>query len=74
MFDTFLLSSKSPSHLPTQASREILIMFGSLTTCDPSNIHETMEVCVKNRIRISIVALAAEMKICKELCEKTGGT
>ncbi|KIM69242.1 hypothetical protein SCLCIDRAFT_104188, partial [Scleroderma citrinum Foug A] len=61
------------SHLPTQASREILIIFGSLTTCDPGNIHETMEVCIKNRIRISIIALAAEMKICRELCEKSGG-
>ncbi|KAG2015459.1 RNA polymerase II transcription factor [Coprinopsis cinerea AmutBmut pab1-1] len=26
-----------------------------------------------NKIRISVVALAAEMKICRELCDKTGG-
>ncbi|KAI6125727.1 Ssl1-like-domain-containing protein [Pisolithus croceorrhizus] len=63
----------SMSHLPTQSSREILIVFGSLTTCDPGNIHETLEVCIKNRIRISVVALAAEMKICRELSDKTGG-
>ncbi|KAI6157614.1 Ssl1-like-domain-containing protein [Pisolithus tinctorius] len=61
------------SHLPTQSSREILIIYGSLTTCDPGNIHETLEVCVKSRIRISIIALAAEMKICRELSDKTGG-
>ncbi|QRW21489.1 suppressor of stem-loop protein 1 [Rhizoctonia solani] len=30
--------------------------------------------CVKDKIRISLVALAAEMKICKELCEKTEGS
>ncbi|KAI6000612.1 Ssl1-like-domain-containing protein [Pisolithus albus] len=63
----------SMSHLPTQSSREILIVFGSLTTCDPGNIHETLEVCTKSRIRISVVALAAEMKICRELSDKTGG-
>lgn len=70
-----LLSNSSyvNSHLPTHSSREITIIFGSLTTCDPGNIHETLAECVKDRIRISVVALAAEMKICRELCDKTGG-
>ncbi|KAG6832625.1 hypothetical protein H0H92_014461 [Tricholoma furcatifolium] len=63
----------SMSHLPTHSSREIIIIFGSLTTCDPGNIHDTLDACVKAKIRISIVALAAEMKICRSLCEKTGG-
>lgn len=61
------------SHLPTHSSREIVIIFGSLTTCDPGDIYETLDNCVKDKIRISLVALAAEMKICKELCEKTEG-
>ena len=61
------------SHLPTHSSREILVLFGSLTTCDPGNIHDTLDSCVKNKIRISVVALAAEMKICRDLCDKTGG-
>lgn len=62
-----------PSHLPTHSSREILLVFGSLTTVDPGNIHDTLDTCIKNKIRISVVALAAEMKICKELADKTGG-
>jgi transcription initiation factor TFIIH subunit 2 len=61
------------SHLPTHSSREILIIFGSLTTVDPGNIFETLSSCIKDRIRISLVALAAEMKICRELCDRTGG-
>lgn len=61
------------SHLPTHSSREMLIIFGSLTTCDPGNVHETIDACVKSRTRISVVALAAEMKICREMCDKTGG-
>ncbi|KZT10967.1 TFIIH basal transcription factor complex subunit SSL1 [Laetiporus sulphureus 93-53] len=67
------MARASMSHLPTHSSREILIIFGSLTTCDPGNIFDTLDNCIKDRIRISIVALAAEMKICRELCEKTGG-
>ena len=65
--------SQARSHLPTHSSREILIIFGSLTTCDPGNIHETLESCIRDKIRISVVALAAEMKICRELCDRTGG-
>ncbi|KAI0000394.1 Ssl1-like-domain-containing protein [Russula vinacea] len=68
------MARSSMSHLPTHSSREILIIFGSLTTVDPGNINETLSSCIKDRIRISLVALAAEMKICRELCDKTGGT
>lgn len=60
-------------HLPAHSSREIFIIFGSLTSVDPGNIHETLDNCVKDRIRISVIALAAEMKICRDLCDKTGG-
>ncbi|KZT72130.1 TFIIH basal transcription factor complex, subunit SSL1 [Daedalea quercina L-15889] len=67
------MARASMSHLPTHSSREIIIIFGSLTTCDPGNIHDTLAECVKDRIRVSVVALAAEMKICRELCDKTGG-
>ncbi|KAJ7072251.1 Ssl1-like-domain-containing protein [Mycena amicta] len=67
------LAKSSMNHLPTHSSREIVIIFGSLTTCDPHNIHDTLDACVANKIRISVVALAAEMKICRELCDKTGG-
>lgn len=67
------MAKSTMSHLPTHSSREILVVFGSLTTCDPGNIHDTLDTCVKNKIRISVVALAAEMKICREMCDKTGG-
>ncbi|KAG6845884.1 hypothetical protein H0H87_000690 [Tephrocybe sp. NHM501043] len=67
------MARSSMNHLPTHSSREIIIIFGSLTTCDPGNIHDTLDACVKAKIRISVVALAAEMKICRSLCEKSGG-
>ena len=61
------------SHLPAHASREVLIVYGALTTVDPGDIMETLAACVRDKIRISVVALAAEMKICRELCDRTGG-
>lgn len=64
----------SVSHLPTHSSREIVIIFGSLTTVDPGNIYDSLDSCVKDKIRVSVVALAAEMKICREFATKTGGT
>lgn len=54
-------------------SREVVVIFGSLTTCDPGNIHDTMHALAKNNIRVSMVCLAAELKVCKDICKKTHG-
>lgn len=60
-------------HLPSHGSREILGVFGSLTTCDPGNIHQTLDRCVKQGLRISIIGLSAEMAICKLMASRTDG-
>ena len=31
-------------HMPGHASREILVILGSLVTCDPGDIHQTIKV------------------------------
>jgi transcription initiation factor TFIIH subunit 2 len=38
------LAIKSLKLVPSHASREIILIMGSLTTCDPTDIHETIEV------------------------------
>lgn len=38
------MASSSLKLLPSHASREILVIMGSLTTCDPSDINVTIEV------------------------------
>lgn len=60
-------------HLPTHASREIVVVFGSLTTCDPGNIHDTLRALIRDKIRVNIISLAAEVRILREVAEKTGG-
>jgi transcription initiation factor TFIIH subunit 2 len=47
---------------------------GSLTTCDPGDIYETIDSLVNENIRVSVVGLAAEVQICKLMCKKTKGT
>uniref|UniRef100_A0A1B6EDD1 General transcription factor IIH subunit n=1 Tax=Clastoptera arizonana TaxID=38151 RepID=A0A1B6EDD1_9HEMI len=67
------LALSSLKMLPTHASREVLVILGSLTTCDPGDINQTI-VSLKNcGIRVSVIGLAAEVRICNALCKETGG-
>lgn len=58
-------------HTPSHGTREVLIVFGALLTSDPGDIHETISSLIKDRIRVSIVGLAAQVAICAELCRRT---
>lgn len=61
------------AHLPSANSREVLVIFGSLTTCDPGNIHDTVSTLAKDNVHVSMLCLAAEVKVCKEICKRTHG-
>ncbi|CEQ41640.1 SPOSA6832_03372 [Sporobolomyces salmonicolor] len=58
-------------HLPPHGSREVIIILGSLTSCDPTNIHQTIKETEAERIRVNIIGLTADMKICRDICEQT---
>ncbi|KAI0506624.1 Ssl1-like-domain-containing protein [Xylaria bambusicola] len=60
-------------HTPTHGTREVLIVYGALMSSDPGDIHDTLQSLIKDRIRVSIVGLAAQVAICEELCSKTNG-
>lgn len=60
--------------IPSHASREIVVIMSSLTTCDPTDITETIDKLVKEGIRCSVVSLSAEIRIYRYLTEQTGGT
>lgn len=68
------LALSSLKMLPTHASREVLIILGSLTTCDPGDIQVTIKGLKASGIRVSVIGLAAEVRICTTLCRLTGGT
>ncbi len=52
-----------------QCSLEVLILFAALSTCDPGNILETIKAAKQQRVRVSIVGLAAEVHICRRITE-----
>ncbi|XP_043473028.1 general transcription factor IIH subunit 2 [Leptopilina heterotoma] len=67
------LALKSLKLLPTHATREILIIMGSLTTCDPGDISDTIRSMKAENVRCSVIGLAAELHICKRMVSMTGG-
>ncbi|MBA0615451.1 hypothetical protein Godav_015588 [Gossypium davidsonii] len=62
------------NQIPSYGHREVLILYSALSTCDPGDIMDTIQKCRKSKIRCSVIGLAAEMFICKHLCQETGGT
>uniref|UniRef100_A0A1Y1JS06 General transcription factor IIH subunit n=1 Tax=Photinus pyralis TaxID=7054 RepID=A0A1Y1JS06_PHOPY len=68
------MALKSLKLLPSHASREVLVIIGSLTTCDPTDINVTIDAMKAEGVRCSIVGLAAEVHICKQLASETNGT
>ncbi|KAI6230778.1 General transcription factor IIH subunit [Aphelenchoides fujianensis] len=58
---------------PNYASREIIVVMGSLSTIDPGNIYSTFEVLKRHKIRCSVIGLTAEVFACKKMCQTTGG-
>lgn len=67
------LARSSMVSVPSHGSKEILLIFGALTTCDPSNIHDTVSLLQKENVRVNIVGLAAEVQICRVLSKMTKG-
>lgn len=62
------------SDIPNYGHREVIVLFSALSTCDPGDIMDSVKKCHEANIRCSVVGLAAEIYICKLLCERTGGT
>ncbi|KAI9500522.1 Ssl1-like-domain-containing protein [Coemansia spiralis] len=67
------LAMHSLRRAPTHGSKEIVCVFGSLTTCDPGDIEKTLQALKNAQIRVSMVHLAAEVRIHKRICVETKG-
>lgn len=67
------LAMSSLKLLPAHASREILAIMGSLTTCDPGDITKTIDSLKQEGVRCSVIGLAAEVYVCRQLADQTNG-
>lgn len=68
------MARASFAHLPQKGNRELLVIMASLTSCDPKNVHETIENCSKDQIRATVISVAAEVHLYRELALKTYGS
>lgn len=60
-------------HIPDYGHRELLLVFGSLSTCDAGDVFKTIEETVALKIRCSVICLSAEVHLCHRLCQLTHG-
>jgi hypothetical protein len=51
-----------------------MIIYSSLTSCDPGDICLTADSLKADKIRVSIVSLSAELHVCKKIAKLTNGT
>lgn len=58
-------------HTPSHGTREVVIILGALSSADPGDIHQTINACVRDKLRVTVIGLAAQMHICADLCART---
>lgn len=69
------VAGRSLGHQPRHGSREIVVCTAALSTCDPGSIiTETLPRLQQSKVRVSCIALSAELYICRKLADETGGT
>lgn len=61
-------------HVPAHGTREVIILQSSLSSCDPSDIFGTIEQLRRDRIRVSIVSVSAQVRVSERIAKETGGT
>ncbi|KAG8011594.1 General transcription factor IIH subunit 2 [Nibea albiflora] len=74
LYNSLNLAIQSLKHMPGHTSREILIILSSLTTCDPANIYELIKTLKSLKVRVSVIGLSAEIRVCTVLTRETGGS
>ncbi|KAK1174175.1 general transcription factor IIH subunit 2-like [Acipenser oxyrinchus oxyrinchus] len=74
LYNSLSLAMQTLRHMPGHASREVLVIFSSLTTCDPVNIYDLIKSLKALKIRVSVIGLSAEVRVCTVLTRETGGT
>ncbi|CAL1615041.1 unnamed protein product [Knipowitschia caucasica] len=74
LFNALSLAANTLKHMPSHTSREVLVVMSSLTTCDPANIYELIKTLKSLRVRVSVIGLSAEVRVCTVLTRETGGS
>ena len=65
---------KTLSSMPSYASREIIIVAGSLTSVDPHPINDMLTQLTESNIRVSVIGISASVHIFNRVSSATNGT
>ncbi len=59
--------------MPSFAHKEVLVIFSSITNCDPGNIFDTFTKMVERKVQANVISLSAGIFMLQKMCEVTGG-
>lgn len=59
---------------PPYGARELLLVQCALSSCDPGSVHAALAAAKGARVRVSVVALSAEVFLSRRCAQDTGGT
>ena len=74
LYNGLEIAFKTLSSMPSYASREIIIVAGSLTSVDPHPINDMLTQLAESNIRVSVIGLSAAVQIFNRVSAATGGT
>lgn len=72
--NSLLLAMAMLRHIPDYGHRELIIVYNSISTCDPGDIFGTIDDVKKLKIRCSVISTCSELYICSKLAAATNGT
>lgn len=72
--NALIVANKNLASVPPYGMKEVIVSYGSLSTCDPGDIHSTIDTLVSEKIRCSAIGLGAELHILRVLTKRTNGT
>jgi len=72
--NSLLMASRLLKHVPKYCTREVVVLYNSISTSDPGNIYSTVDTLKALDIKANILCLAAEVFVCKTVCEMTQGS
>jgi transcription initiation factor TFIIH subunit 2 len=61
------LAFENFSVVPSYARKEILVIYSSITNCDPSNVFNTFAKLNEKEIRCSVISLSAAIYVLEKL-------
>ena len=73
LYNSFKQALKLFKNVPQHISKEVIVIFSSLSTIDPHNLLQMVDEMKKANVKCSIVGLSASLYVCQKICKETQG-